>query len=198
MCIWMFSITLSHFERITWNFFLCMIGAIKFFGKNNFIFTFVGLVTWGWLHIWGGIRKNKMSKDEHEFFSKKLGWIMSPSITCTTHAYLINLICWKKMTKWLETICKKLNSLNKWSLNLLIFNVSKLLNHKHYLDDDGDNNQYMMTTYLLYRLMMKFWFHKSMLFCARLILLNFQKFETWMWEQRHVWASLSHGVFVGI
>jgi hypothetical protein len=31
--------------------FLCMIGAISIFEKTNFIFSFVALVTWGWVHI---------------------------------------------------------------------------------------------------------------------------------------------------
>jgi hypothetical protein len=31
--------------------FLCMIGSIIFFGENNFIFSFVGFVAWGWVHI---------------------------------------------------------------------------------------------------------------------------------------------------
>jgi len=46
MCIWMFSITLSHFERITWIF-LRMMGAITIFRKNSFRFSFVdyGLMT---------------------------------------------------------------------------------------------------------------------------------------------------------
>jgi len=52
--------------------FLCMIGAINIFGKNNFIFSFVGLVTWGWVHIWGGVKEKKMSKDECEYFYKQI------------------------------------------------------------------------------------------------------------------------------
>jgi hypothetical protein len=45
-CIWMFSITLSHFEKITWIF-AYMIGAITNFWESIFIFSFVsyGLVT---------------------------------------------------------------------------------------------------------------------------------------------------------
>ncbi len=31
--------------------FLCMIGAVTIFGENSFIFNFVGLVTWGQVHI---------------------------------------------------------------------------------------------------------------------------------------------------
>jgi hypothetical protein len=60
-----------------------MIGAITVFGKNILIFTFVVMDWWqsqlGWVHIWGGDRENKMSKDECEFFTTKLGWIISPS-----------------------------------------------------------------------------------------------------------------------
>jgi hypothetical protein len=42
MCNWIFSITLSHFERITWIF-LCTMGAlIIYFVKIVFIFNFVG------------------------------------------------------------------------------------------------------------------------------------------------------------
>jgi len=33
------------------------------------------------MHIWGGGRENKLSKDEYDFFSTKLGWITSPSVT---------------------------------------------------------------------------------------------------------------------
>jgi hypothetical protein len=52
--------------------FLCKIGAITIFGENSFIFSFVGLVTWAWVHIWGGDRENKMSKDECESFYKQI------------------------------------------------------------------------------------------------------------------------------
>ncbi len=40
MCILIFSITWSHFERITWI--LRMMGAIIIFEESNFIFSFVG------------------------------------------------------------------------------------------------------------------------------------------------------------
>jgi hypothetical protein len=75
MCIWMFSIIWSHFERIKWN--LPYEGCHNHFWKKYFIFRFVdyGLVTttWGWVHIWGGGKENKMSKDECDFFTTKLG-----------------------------------------------------------------------------------------------------------------------------
>jgi len=52
-------------------------GAITISGKNSFIFDFVGyeLVTkslWGWVHIRGGGRENKMSKYGCEFFSNQI------------------------------------------------------------------------------------------------------------------------------
>jgi hypothetical protein len=49
-----------------------MIGATTIFRENSFIFSFVGLVIWGWAHIWGGGRENKMSKDECETFYKQI------------------------------------------------------------------------------------------------------------------------------
>jgi hypothetical protein len=61
-----------------------MMGAITIFPKNNFI-SYCGLlwmgdkVTWGWVHIWEGGIKPKLSKDECEFLTTKLGWIISPS-----------------------------------------------------------------------------------------------------------------------
>ncbi len=76
MCIWMFSITSSHFERITWIF-LCMMGAITIFRKNSFRFSFVD---YGLVEKSLGARENKMSKDECEYFTTKLGQIMSPSL----------------------------------------------------------------------------------------------------------------------
>jgi hypothetical protein len=57
MCIRMFSITLSHFERIT-NFF-CMIGATTIFRENNFIFNFVGLIMWARCTFEEGAKKTK-------------------------------------------------------------------------------------------------------------------------------------------
>jgi hypothetical protein len=63
--------------------FLSMMGAIIMFGKRSFISNFVGYglvtVTWGRVHIWGGVRENKMSKDECELFTTKLRWIISPT-----------------------------------------------------------------------------------------------------------------------
>jgi hypothetical protein len=49
-----------------------MLGAITIFGENSFIFRFVGLITWGRLHILRGGKKNKMSKDECESFYKQI------------------------------------------------------------------------------------------------------------------------------
>jgi hypothetical protein len=48
--------------------FLCTIDAINIFGKNSLIFSFVSYgigdkVTWGRVHIWGGGRENKTSKE---------------------------------------------------------------------------------------------------------------------------------------
>jgi hypothetical protein len=79
--MWMFSITLSHFERTTWIF--VYDGCHNHFWKISFIFNFGGyqLVTKslrGWVHIWGGGKENKMSKYECECFPTKLRWIISP------------------------------------------------------------------------------------------------------------------------
>jgi hypothetical protein len=65
--------------------FLHMMGAITNFQKNNSI-SYCGLwmgdkVTWGWVHIWEGGIENKLSKDECEVFTTKLGWIISPSFS---------------------------------------------------------------------------------------------------------------------
>jgi hypothetical protein len=58
-----------------------MMGAITIFGESIFIFSFVIMDWWqsqlGRVHIWGGDRENKMPKDECEFFTTKLGWIIS-------------------------------------------------------------------------------------------------------------------------
>ncbi len=82
MCIWMFLITLSHFERSTWI--LCMMGAITIFGESSFIFSFVGygLVIKS-LEV-GCIfekveEKTKCQKMNVSVFPSKLGWIISPS-----------------------------------------------------------------------------------------------------------------------
>jgi hypothetical protein len=83
MCIGMFLITLSHFERITWIF--AYDGWHNYVEKNNWILNIVdyGLVTkslGGRVHIWKGGRENKLSEDECEFFTTKLlEWIISPS-----------------------------------------------------------------------------------------------------------------------
>jgi hypothetical protein len=67
MCIGMFLITLSHFERITWIF-LHMMGAITIFEKKNWIFEYCGLwigdkVTWGSIvHIWEGWQRKQIVK----------------------------------------------------------------------------------------------------------------------------------------
>jgi hypothetical protein len=86
MCIWMFSIALSHFERITLTFvydgYDGYDGCHNHFWRKYFYIWFVAMNWWqsqlGWVHIWGGGRENKMSKDECEFFTTKLGWIISP------------------------------------------------------------------------------------------------------------------------
>ncbi len=68
MCIWMFWITLSHFKEITWIF--VYDGCHNHFWRKYFrvLFCFVIIDWWqsqlGWVHIWGGGRENKMSKDE--------------------------------------------------------------------------------------------------------------------------------------
>jgi len=80
MCIWMFSITLSRFERVTWIF--AHDGCHNHFVQSSLIFSFVGLVTWGWVHIWGGNPKKKKTncqKTNVNLFTTKLGWIISPS-----------------------------------------------------------------------------------------------------------------------
>jgi hypothetical protein len=67
MCIWMFSIKLSHFERTTWI--LVYDGCL--FGEYSFIFNFVG---YGLMTKSHGARytfeevggESKMSKDECE------------------------------------------------------------------------------------------------------------------------------------
>jgi hypothetical protein len=60
-----------------------MMGAITIFEESIFIFSFVVMDWWqsqlGWVHIWEGEIENKMSKDEREIFTTKLGWITSPS-----------------------------------------------------------------------------------------------------------------------
>jgi hypothetical protein len=74
MCIWMFSITLSHFEKNYMIFFFLYDGAINLLGKNSFKFSFVGdglmaKSLGAWVHIWGGgTKKIKISKDEYEYF----------------------------------------------------------------------------------------------------------------------------------
>ncbi len=51
--------------------------------ESIFIFSFVVMDWWqsqlGWVHIWGAGKENKMSKDECEFFTAKLRWIIWPS-----------------------------------------------------------------------------------------------------------------------
>jgi hypothetical protein len=70
----MFSITLSHFERITEIF--AYDNAIIIFGENIFIFSFVIIdrrqSQLGWVHIREGGRENKMSKDECEYFYNQI------------------------------------------------------------------------------------------------------------------------------
>jgi len=50
--------------------FLGMMGAKIIFRESIFIFCFVIMDWWqsqlGWVHIWGGGSKNKMSKDDYE------------------------------------------------------------------------------------------------------------------------------------
>jgi hypothetical protein len=51
-------------------------GAIIVFGKNIFICSFVIIDWWEsqlrWMHIWGGGKENKMSKDECELFYNQI------------------------------------------------------------------------------------------------------------------------------
>jgi hypothetical protein len=54
-----------------------MMGAITIFRKNSFRFSFVD---YGLVEKSLGARENKMSKDECEYFTTKLGQIMSPSL----------------------------------------------------------------------------------------------------------------------
>ncbi len=51
---------------------LCMMGTIIIFGENGFIFNFLGLVTWGWVHIQGGVEKIKCQKINVIFFYKQI------------------------------------------------------------------------------------------------------------------------------
>jgi len=70
----------SHFERVTWIF--AHEGCHNHFVQSSLIFSFVGLVTWGWVHIWGGNPKKKKrncQKMNVNLFTTKLGWIVSPS-----------------------------------------------------------------------------------------------------------------------
>jgi hypothetical protein len=56
--------------------FLHMMGAIIIFEEYIFIFNFVIIYWWwsqlGWVHIWEGGRKNKMSKNECEYFYNQI------------------------------------------------------------------------------------------------------------------------------
>jgi hypothetical protein len=66
-----------HILKELHEYFLHMMGAIIISEKSSFMFYFVcyGLMTkslGGWVHILGGGRENKMSKDECEFFTSKL------------------------------------------------------------------------------------------------------------------------------
>jgi hypothetical protein len=53
-----------------------MIGAITIFEEGIFIFSFVVMDWWqsqvGWVHIWGGDRISKISKDEYEYFYNQI------------------------------------------------------------------------------------------------------------------------------
>jgi hypothetical protein len=82
-CVFEFSNNIVTFWKNYILFFLRMMGAITIFVGNIFIFSFV-VMDWsqsqlGWVHIWGGGREKKLSKDECESLTTKLGWIISPS-----------------------------------------------------------------------------------------------------------------------
>jgi hypothetical protein len=85
-------------KDFSWHVYLNVLNHMVTFWKNCILFLcvydgcnnqflekiFSYLVLWwqsqlGWLHMCGGGRENKMSKDECEFFTTKLGWIISPS-----------------------------------------------------------------------------------------------------------------------
>jgi hypothetical protein len=80
MCIWIFSITMSHFERITWI--LHMICAITIFGESSFIFNFVGyglvIKSLGTRCTFEKVeKKTKHQKMNMNLFPTKLRWIIS-------------------------------------------------------------------------------------------------------------------------
>jgi hypothetical protein len=50
-----------------------MISAINIFEKNNFIFSFVGLVTWVGCTFEEGLEKTKCQKMNVNIFTNKLG-----------------------------------------------------------------------------------------------------------------------------
>jgi hypothetical protein len=79
MCIWMFSITLSHFEIITWI--LCMMSAITIFEESCFIFSFVnyGFVTksFGTRCTFEQVaKKKKCQKMNVNFLTTNIRWII--------------------------------------------------------------------------------------------------------------------------
>jgi hypothetical protein len=74
-----------------------MIGAITIFWESSFILSFVGLVIWGWVHIWGGGRENKMSKNECETFYQQirmnhLTWFLGGKIPWSYYLYSIMIL----------------------------------------------------------------------------------------------------------
>jgi hypothetical protein len=81
----MYLIAFNHIVTFWKNYiiFFCMMGAITIFGESIFIFSFVVMDWWqsqlGWVHIRGAGRENKMLKDEREFLTTKLRWIIWPS-----------------------------------------------------------------------------------------------------------------------
>jgi hypothetical protein len=73
-CIWMSSITLSHFERITF-FFLCIMGTLNYFLRISYLVLWV--MDWwqsqlGLVCIRRGGREYKMSKNECESFYNQI------------------------------------------------------------------------------------------------------------------------------
>jgi hypothetical protein len=64
----------NHIDTFQKNYMnvLCMMGAITIFRESSFMFSLVSLITWGWVHIWGDNKENKMSKDERESFYNQI------------------------------------------------------------------------------------------------------------------------------
>jgi hypothetical protein len=82
MCIWMISISLSHFEKKYE--FLCTMSVETIFEESIIIFSFV-VMDWWQSQLRAGrtiakvAKKTKCQKMNVNIFTTKLGWIASPS-----------------------------------------------------------------------------------------------------------------------